>query len=234
MDWTQKLLAAFLCMLLLSCGTSSVTVNNVTPQNNDPVGTVAIISSKDSIRDKGIKIGEILLKEDLNLEWPQLKAKLLETAKQNGANIIEVTTIGYNLKNYGFYLEGNLFYAADYSEKPNHNCEVGFIRDRFESVLGSAFTITIQVNDVALGELKKSQSLHYLAKNCNENLTAMVNNKTYNIRLAGKSQYFKIGKQTSGGSNGGGIEIGIGGLAVIPIEDEELGRLLYLENAVAP
>ena len=48
--------------------------------------------------------------------------------------------------------------------------------------------------------------------------------------LNGKSKYFKIGWQTSGNSNGVGIQIGIGGLSIIEIEDDQLGKLLYLQN----
>ncbi|MDD2987275.1 hypothetical protein [Flavobacterium sp.] len=214
----------------LSSCSSGVIVTNLTERNKQDVNNVSLLSNQEISEMNGDFVGDIILKENSKLDWNFLKTKLVETAKNNGANHILINNIGYNLKGYGFYLEGKMYY----SEKPTilkyENCEVGFVRDRFESVLGSAFAIEVKVEGQKLGELKKDNSLIYEAKSCDEKLNVQINKKELLVTLNGKSKYYKIGKQTAGGSSGGGIQIGIGGLSVVEIEDEQLGRLLYLQN----
>ena len=212
-----------------SCG-SGIVVSNLTEMNKVKINTVTLISDKEVSEMNGTKVGDILLKENSNLKWSFLKNKLEETAKNNGANYIVVNTIGYNLKGYGFYLEGQMYYSEKPIEIKAENCKVGFVRDRFESLVGSAFPIEIIVEGQLLGELKKDQSLLYQAKNCNDTVNIQVNNKKKEVVLNGKSKYYKIGKQTAGSSSGGGIQIGIGGLSMLEIEDEVLGKLLFLQS----
>lgn len=227
----SKFLILCLYLFVTSCGVSEAIVSNLENQNNQLIDEVFFISSKEKYDIDGLVIGDIIFKEDWNLDWNlNMKQKLIEKAKEKGANIIEVSKIGYNLNAHGFYLEGKLYYKENFVKKENENCEIGFIRDRFESVLGSAFTINIKANNIELGELKKEKSLSYKVQNCNENISIEINNKELNINFNSKSKYFKIGKSTSGGSNGNGIQIGIGGLNIIEIEDKELGRLLLLQN----
>lgn len=179
---------------------------------------------------KGDFVGDIILKENSNLNWNFLKNKLVETAKNSGANYILINNIGYNLKGYGFYVEGKMYYSEKPTNINNDHCKVGFIRDRFESVLGSAFTIEVKVEGQTLGELKKDNSLIFEAKSCDGKVDVQINKKEFQVTLNGKSKYYKIGKQTAGASSGGGIQIGIGGLSIVEIENEELGKLLYLQN----
>jgi hypothetical protein len=227
----SKFLILFLYLFITSCGVSEVIVSNLENQNNQLVNEVFFISSKEKYNVEGLVIGNVIFKEDKNLDWSlNMKQKLIEKAKESGANIIEVSKIGYNLNAHGFYLEGKLYYKENFVKNENENCEIGFIRDRFESVLGSAFTINIKANNEELGELKKEKSLSYNVQNCNENIGFEINNKELNINFNGKSKYFKIGKITSGGSNEKELQIGIGGLNIIEIEDQELGRLLLLQN----
>jgi hypothetical protein len=214
---------------ILSCS-SGVIVTNLTEKDKVEINNVNIISNKEFSEIIGDKVGDVVLKENSNLNWSFLKNKLIETAKSNGANYIIVNNIGYNLKGYGFYLEGTMYYLEKPIEINSENCRIGFIRDRFESVLGSAFNIEIKVDEQLIGELKKDKSLIYEAKNCNDNLNVQINKKEQLVKLNGKSKYFQIGKQTAGSSNGVGIQIGIGGLSILEIEDQQLGKLLYLKN----
>lgn len=216
-------------ILCPSCG-SGVVVSNLTEMDKVKINTVTIISEKEVSEMNGVKVGDVILKENSNLKWSFLKNKLEETSKNNGANYIVVNTIGYGLKGYGFYLEGQMYYSEKPIEINAENCKLGFVRDRFESLMGSAFPIEITVNGRLLGELKKDKSLVYEAENCEDKLNIQINNKKQEVVLNGKSKYYKIGKQTSGSSAGGGIQIGIGGLSILEIEDELLGRLLYLQN----
>lgn len=225
-----KISALLLFIILCSSCGSGVVVSNLTEMNKSKINTVTMISDKEVSEMNGKKVGDILLKENSNLKWSFLKNKLEETAKNNGANYIVVNTIGYNLKGYGFYLEGEMFYSEKPIEINAENCKVGFVRDRFESLMGSAFPIEITVEGQLLGELKKDKSLFYEAKSCNDKLSIQINRKKQEVVLNGNSKYYRIGKQTSGGSNGGGIQIGIGGLSVLEIEDELLGKLLCLES----
>lgn len=216
---------------ILSIGCSSgIVVSNLAERNKTAVTEVHLVSSKEVATIEGDKVGDIILKENSNLDWNFLKNKLIETAKQNGANYITINNIGYNLKGYGFYLEGTMYHTNKPVSKPAEQCEIGFIRDRFESVLGSAFTIDIQVEGNEVGELKKDKSLSYEVKDCNSKLYIQINKNQQLVHIDGKSKYFKIGRQTSGNHNGSGINVGIGGLSVQEIEDVELGKLLYLQN----
>jgi hypothetical protein len=215
--------------ILPSCS-SGVIVTNLTERNKQVVNNVSLISNQEISEMNGDFVGDILLKENSKLDWNFLKNKLVETTKNNGANYILISNIGYNLKGYGFYLEGKMYYSEKPTNIKNENCKVSFIRDRFESVLGSAFAIEIKVEGQTLGELKKDNSLIFEAKSCDEKLNVQINKKEFLVTLNGKSKYYKIGKQTAGGSSGGGIQIGIGGLSIVEIEDEQLGRLLYLQN----
>jgi len=217
----------FFCSFI-SCK-SGVSVSEVTEIKNEEISTVHLFSKKEIKEINGLKIGNIVLKENSNLDWNFLKSKLTETGKKYGANLIIVNNVGYNLKGYGFHLEGEMYYSKNIISE-SQECTIGFIRDRFESVLGSAFSIKIKVNDSELGELKREKAKAYVTANCNEKVKVQLNNKEYEVLLNGGSKFFKIGKQTAGFSNGVGIQIGIGGLSVIEIEDEELGKLLYWQN----
>lgn len=221
---------SIIIIFFLSSCSSGVIVTNLTERNKQVVSNVTLLSNKEISEMNGVFIGDILLKENSNLDWNFLKNKLFETAKNNGANYILINNIGYNLKGYGFYLEGKMYHSETPTILKNENCKVGFIRDRFESVLGSAFTIEVKVEGQTLGELTKDNSLIFEAKSCDEKLNVQINKKELLAKLNGKSKYYKIGKQTGGGSSGGGIQVGIGGISIIEIEDELLGKLLYLQN----
>ena len=65
---------------------------------------------------------------------------------------------------------------------------------------------------------------------CNEKVTISLNGKNHDIKLNGKSRYYQVSKQTSGNSTGKGIAIGIGGISMIEIKDEELARLIMYQN----
>ena len=225
-----KFIISILVIIFFSSCSSGVIVSNLTERNKVEIKNVNLISRNEISEIGANLVGDIILKENSNLDWNFLKNKLEETAKNNGANYILINNIGYNLKGYGFYLEGKMFYSENPIKLITENCKIGFVRDRFESILGSAFKIEVKVEDQILGELKKDKSLIYDAKNCNEKLNFQINKKEQLAILDGKSKYFKIGRQTSGNSNGVGIQIGIGGLSIIEIEDDQLGKLLYLQN----
>lgn len=227
----ERIKIAFMFLVLgsfIACK-SGISVSEVIEIKKGEISTVHLVSKKEIKEMNGLKIGNIVLKENSNLDWNFLKSKLIETGKKYGTNLIIVNNVGYNLKGYGFYLEGEMYFSKKIISE-SQECKVGFIRDRFESVLGSAFSIKIKVNDLELGELKREKSQAYASANCNEIVKVQLNNKEYEVLLKGKSKFFKIGKQTGGSSNGIGIQIGISGLSVLEIEEEELGKLLYWQN----
>ena len=140
-----KFIIPILIINFLSSCSSGVIVSNLTDRNKIEIKNVNLIS-KNEISEMGANlVGDIVLKENSNLDWNFLKNKLEETAKNNGANYILINNIGYNLKGYGFYLEGKMFYSENPIKLMSENCKIGFVRDRFESVLGSAFKIEVKV-----------------------------------------------------------------------------------------
>ena len=98
----------------LSSCSSGVIVTNLTERNKQDVNNISLLSNQENFEMNGDFVGDIILKENSKLDWNFLKTKLVETAKSNGANYILINNIGYNLKGYGFYLEGKMYY----SEKP--------------------------------------------------------------------------------------------------------------------
>lgn len=82
-------------ILISSC--SSIKLNNLTGEQdlNKKIETVSIISEKEKLTHNGKKIGDIIFKENENPDWNYLKSKMIEFSKLNGANLIEVKTIGW-------------------------------------------------------------------------------------------------------------------------------------------
>lgn len=219
--------------LISSCNT--IKLENVTSNQdlNRNIEFVTILSEKDKLVNGKKKIGDLIFKENKNSDWNYLKNKMTDFAKLNGANTIEVKTFGWGKKGNVFYLEANLYYIDNETilsnfEK-NQNCSIVVFRDGLESPLGSNFTINATIDNTKFENLKKSIYFKKDIEDCNTEYDVLINKDQYKVKLNGKSKYYKVAKQTSGGYVGSGVQIGIGGVSFVEIEDEILGRLLMRE-----
>lgn len=224
---------SIISILLYSC--SSIKLKNGVTNNiqNSKIDSVKIIAKNEKLLHNGLKIGEFVMREDLQTDWDFLKTKIDKFAKKNGANLVEIRTLGWGKKGNGFYADGTLFYVENINNVKSvveDNCKIYIVRDNLESIIGSAFTINLKINETEFKNLKGSDIAKKEFSNCNQNVDISVNGKIYNIKLKGESRYFKVGKQTSGNTFGGGIAIGIGGVSLIEIENKEVGRLLIYQN----
>jgi hypothetical protein len=225
-----------LCIITILCNScSSIKLKNGVANfnKNTAIKSVKLIAENEKLIHNGKKIGDFVLKEEWKNGWDNLKTKMENFAKLNGGNLIEIKTFGWGKKGHGFYADGTLFYVDNIDSvksKVKENCAVFIIRDNLESLLGSAFTIDIKIDETEFKNLRKKTVAKKEFTNCNQNVNIAVNGKNYNIKLKGESRYFKVGKQTSGNSMGGGISVGIGSVALIEIENKELGKLMVYQN----
>ena len=225
----------FVSLLITSCNT--IKLNNLTNDQDlsKKIEYVNIISEKDKLSHNGKKIGDIIFKENKNPDWNYLKNKMTDFAKLNGANLIEVKTLGWGKKGNVFYLEANLYYVdnentlLNLENKKNAKCSIVIFRDGMESPLGSSFTINATINNTKFENLKKSIYFRENVEDCNQENIVLINKDSYKVKLNGKSKYYKVAKQTGAGYLGNSVQIGIGGVYFVEIDDETLGRLLISE-----
>ncbi|WP_452221941.1 hypothetical protein [Lacinutrix salivirga] len=228
----------FLPFLLLSCSTAKV--KNLTNKGKEirKIENVEIIAQNENIKHSGEKIADFVLKENpifngsYNIDWEEVKIKMNKLAISSGANLIEVSQIGYGIKGNVFYVDGKLFYSENQklNSKENEPCSIVIFRDGMESLLGSAFTIDIIIDGKEFKNINKDNYAKTEFDNCLRNVDLVINKDTHNLELIGKSKYFKVSKSTSGNSASGGIQIGIGGIVLVEIEDKDLGRLMMFQN----
>jgi hypothetical protein len=231
MNKTNILSLCIIAIVLISC--SSIKLKNGVPNLNKKIDSIKLIAENEKLIHNGKRIGEFVLREDMNTNWDYLKAKIEKFAKSNGGNIIEIKTIGWGKKGNGFYADGTLFYVDDINKvksQVTENCKIFVIRDNLESILGSAFTIDIKIDETEFKNIRKSTVAKKEFTTCNQNVNVSVNGKNYNIKLNGESRYFQVGKQTTGNAMGGGVAIGIGGVALTEIENKELGKLMIYQK----
>ncbi len=235
----QPYLILLFTFLTISC--SSIKVNNTDTSQNikRDIDDVFIIAQNENINHGGIKVGDFVLKENSlknfnngSIDWEAIKTKMKGLAIVNNANIIEVNTIGYGKKGHLFYVAGNLNYSSNTSniQTKNDKCAIVIFRDGLESVLGSAFSINVKIDNTEFPKLKKSAAIKAEINDCYKNVNLIINKETYDLDLNGESRYFKASKSTSGNPTGQAVQIGIGGTSIIEIEEKDLGRLMMFQN----
>lgn len=237
MNFEKLKIASILLITLLLSSCNTIKLNNLTNEQDlsKKIEVVDIISEKDKLSHNGKKIGDIVFKENKNPDWNYLKNKMTDFAKSNGANLVEVKTLGWGKKGNVFYLEANLYYVEnkDYllnsENNKNQKCSIVIFRDGMESPLGSSFKINASINNTKFENLKKSIYFRENVEDCNQENIVLINTDSYKVKLNGKSKYFKVAKQTDGGYLGNSVQIGIGGVYFVEIEDETLGKLLISE-----
>ena len=232
MNKKNLLTSCIFSFIIFSC--SSIKLKNGISNfnQNTIIESVKLIAENEKLIHNGKKVGEFVLREDLNTDWESLKFKIEEFAKQNGGNLIEIKTIGWGKKGNGFYADGSLFYVENINNiksKVDENCSIYILRDNLESVIGSAYTIDLKINETEFNNLKRNTFVKKEFTNCNQNIDISVNGRINSVKLNGETKYFKVGKQTSGNPIGGGIAIGIGGVSLIEIQNKEIGRLMIYQ-----
>lgn len=232
----KKLKSVTILSIFLSLSScSTIKLDNVTSDQdlNKKIEFVNIISKKDTVINSRKKIGDLIFKENKNPDWNYLKNKMTDFAKSNGANLIEVKTLGWGKKGNVFYLEANLYYTENddiiSNLKKNKNCSIVIFRDGMESPLGSSFKINASINNTKFENLKERIYFRKDVEDCNKEYDVLINKDQYKVKLDGKSKYYKVAKQTSGGYIVNGAQIGIGDVYFIEIDDEILGKLLMSE-----
>lgn len=224
-------LSFFFVLFIFSC--SSIKLKNADPnfRSSATIDSVQFVAVNEGIAHNGKRIGGFVLREDINNDWQRMKDKMTAFAKKNGANLIEVKTIGWGKKGNGFYADGTLYYTESLNEisNPNNGCGIFIRRSNSESVLGTAFAIDITINETPY-DLSRKGSIKKMFEDCNQVVTVAINKNKYEVKLNGKSRYFQVAKETSANSGGGVIGVGIGGVSFSEIEDEELARLLMYQS----
>lgn len=229
---TSIITIIILQILVSSC--NSIKLNNLTNEQdlNRKIENVNIISEKEKISHSGKMIGDFIFKDNKNPDWTYLKNKMTDFAKLNGANLIEVKTLGFGKKGNVFYLEGNLYYLENVKELVlNSNpekCAIVILRDGMEAPLGTLSKINATINNTKFDNLKKTTYFMQYIDNCEQENDVLINDDLYKVKLNGKTKYFKAAKQTSGGYLGNSVQIGIGGVYFVEI-DPILGKLLLNE-----
>jgi flagellar biosynthesis/type III secretory pathway chaperone len=234
----QNKLFVFIFLVLSSC--SSIKITTLYQSNKmlaEPVGQLYLFSPKDSIPNDVILIGEFTLVEDLKNDWVQIKAKLLQFAQKNNANGVIVERIGWSLKGHGFYLQGKLFYCSDERMKILHEynnsnvcCNLIIFRDEGEPALGASFKMDLSLNEVDVKNFQNRQTISFSLKDCN-NANLKINKKLVELKFENnENKYLKLTKEINGSAVSGSIGIGIGGIIMQEIHDQELGKLLSEQN----
>ncbi len=220
-------------LFFLSCSSVKLVTGAGRPGGNQKITGVQLLAANERIRPKGETVGDFVLKEDNNMDWKYLRNKLENFAREKGANLILIRTIGWGKKGHAFYADGTLFYTADtvsiVREAPRA-CWLYVMRDRTEGLLSSAFKVEVKMGDTNFGALSQAGFVKKAFPDCNQSLAVFVNNKEYNIKPDGRSKYFRVTKQTSAGAVGGSISLGIGGVYLLEMENTELARLLMYQN----
>ncbi|NAS31652.1 hypothetical protein GTQ40_11765 [Flavobacteriaceae bacterium R38] len=235
----KKINYLLLAFCVLSC--SSIKVKNLNNENieNRKIDDVSIFAANEKIVHNGIKISDFVVKENkvskesYDVDWESIKREMKDLAISNGANLIEINTIGYGIKGHIFYIEGSFFYSenqAIVNKQVDEECNIVVFRDGLESVLGSAFKINIKMNNEELGALTKKKPIGKKLDNCNQDINLLVNKSQFNLKVEGTSKYYKVSKRTSGGSSNGGVQIGIGGISLVEIEHKDLGKLMFYQK----
>lgn len=226
------LLLSILSIFFFSC--SSIKLNNGATnfKPNTDIENVKLIAINEHISHNGQAIGNFVLREDWKNDWESMKKKMTEFAGKNGANLIEIKTIGWGKKGNGFYADGTLYFVEQFNQATDssNGCTVYIARNSLESPVGSAFTINVKINETTYNNLSKKTVIEKKVENCNDTVSISLNGRMHAIKLNGKSRYYQVSKQTSGNSVNGGIAIGIGGISIIEIEDEQLARLMMYQN----
>jgi len=237
MNFKKLKVTSILLVSLFISSCNTIKLNNLTNEQDlsKKIEIVNIISEKDKLTHNGKKIGDIIFRENKNPDWNYLKNKMTDFAKLKGANLIEVKTLGWGKKGNVFYLEANLYYVeneitlADLENNKNQECSIVIFRDGMESPLGSSFTINASINGTKFENLKKNIYFKEYVEDCSQENTVLINKDSYKVKLNGKSKYYKVAKQTGAGYLGNSVQIGIGGVYFIEIDDETLGKLLINE-----
>jgi hypothetical protein len=227
---------------LFSCNTLKVKNLNTSYKPDLPINTVDIIGSKENIKHNGVFIGDIVLKSNefmkttQDFDWIQFKTDLEQLAKMNGANLLEIDTIGYAKKGQLFYLDGKLYNTKEKqlidSRKKNPECSIILFRDRLESLIGSAYKINIKANNDSCGLLTKEKPIYKNFPLCHDKVVLTINKSELNIDLDNHTKYFRVSKQSALNPTLGtvGVNISSGGIKTIEILNKELGNLLWVQN----
>lgn len=229
----------FLLFLILSC--SSIKVKKITniSKIDRKIETVSIVGKNENIIHGGKKVGDFVLKESpvfvenmFDIDWNDMKNKMKDLAISSGANLIEINAIGNGIKGHTFYADGSFFYVENLKSinKETKPCLIVVLRDGFESPLGSAFKINVQIDSGESERIKKDNYAKMEFENCYRNVKLTVNKDSFDIKLNGESKYFKVSKQTSGNSTNGAIQIGVGDVQIVEMKDKDLGRLMMYQN----
>lgn len=214
---------------VLSCSSVKLTNKTESSAMKRQINVVDIIAQNENITHNGVKIGDFELKEDWNTTASTIHLKLDRFARDNGANVMVVRTIGWGKKGNGFYAEGSLYYAAaPIPESRKQPCSIVLLRDGSESLLGSAFTIKVNINGEDRGELTSSNAIQ-ADSNCFGKTNLTLNNEFQQISYNGKPRYFRAGKITGQPLGGAVIGIALGGVALTEIEDELIARLMMYQ-----
>lgn len=226
-------------VLFFALGCSSVKIKNKTEFANTSrkVAIVRIVAENDSIAHNGQKIGDFVLREDLNMTASNMHLKMDQAARSQGANLMVVHSIGYGKKGNGFYAEGSLYHVSGKIAEPNEEpCAVVFMRDDREAYSVSSFPINIVVNNRNYGDIKRNQFFKADIKNCNEKAVISVNNEQKSVDLMGRTRYFNVINKTETpiipivGPGGLMLFFGESKVNLVEIEDELIGRLIYRQR----
>ncbi len=225
------LLLSMSVLFLSSCSSVKMISGEGVP--NRTIGSVEFIAANEKASPKKGMVGNFKLVEDNNPDWNYISAKLKKFARQNGANLIQVRTIGWGKKGHAFYVDGTLYYLTDTLQKSTEvspPCVVYLMRDKSESPLSSIFKIEVKIEDTDFGTLPQHGFVEKAFTDCFQGFTVMVNSKAYPLLLNGESRYFRVAKQTSANAIGTSISIGIGGVFLVEMKNKELARLLMYQN----
>jgi len=209
--------------------TPAVFVSDIQPKE------ILLFTDKDTISCALKKVGDFVVKEDINGSWPVAKPKILDIARKYNANCMVIKTFGYSKRNHLLFIEGSIFYGNPDSLRLsyeqillNDKCKLHIIRDEGDNPIRRAFTINVSVDGKDLGTIKSKQEIVTDLNNCDN---ALLKTNSYQEMLdlsVGKSRYYYVTQVTTGGSAAHSVYMGIVGARFQPIDDIDQARLWAL------
>ncbi|MCU0361476.1 MAG: hypothetical protein MUF75_12330 [Bacteroidia bacterium] len=192
-------------------------------------------SMKDSLPADTLRIGDFVLREDLNASWDVNKIYFERFMKKNHANVAVVKKLGWGIKGHLFYMEGTIYYCSPKQLEQHRlrfsqetTCGIVLLRDDKKGSLASAYTLDVNIDGNKYPDLKAKTIIRHRSSNCKE-LKIALNKEENLVELEDGVKYFRVYRASNVGSTGFGLSYAFGSGIYIIETHPTLGRILAQE-----